>query len=266
MRYRASIWLAATGASGDGVYVVARYAVRLIRLVVLLAIWKQALNPGSGSLSERIGGDDPSAVLSKILTYTVVSSAFALQLDARTDLGEAVWDGRIAVWSLAPVRVFGLAIANTFGRWIPVLLGYSLPILLCAPLLGVETFPASGAGWPFLLSLMLAVAVGFAIDLLLVSLMVRTGWSLWDMQRMRMAFGTLLSGAIVPLRYFPWDVGQYLVWSPLAAMASAPLEIFVGSDEVGPLLLRQASWVIALWIVALRFWARQRERLLSYGG
>ncbi|NCA15201.1 MAG: hypothetical protein EBS89_13985, partial [Proteobacteria bacterium] len=85
-RYRASAWLAATGASGDGLYSAIRYVIRLLRLLVLLTIWRGVL------------GNEDGSELGRVLTYTLVAGAFANQLDARTDLGDAIWDGRIATW------------------------------------------------------------------------------------------------------------------------------------------------------------------------
>jgi hypothetical protein len=70
--------LAATGASGDGLYSVVRYVIRLIRLLVLLTIWRHVLQ------------DADPAELTRVLTYSLIGGAFANQLDARTDLGEAI--------------------------------------------------------------------------------------------------------------------------------------------------------------------------------
>ncbi len=257
-RYRASAWLAATGAAGDGLYSVVRYVIRLVRLLVLLTIWRGTLD-----------GDSPAdhAELSRVLTYTLIAGAFAMQLDAMTDIGDAIRDGRIATWFVAPVRVFGLAVANTIGRWFPSLLGYTLPVLLLAPLAGVDPRPASlGSGLAFIPSLGLAIAIGFALDLLLVSLMARTGWSLWDMRRLRVAFGTVLSGAIVPLAYMPWGLADWLPWFPLASMASAPLRIWTGDGDPVHLVAGQVAWATVGWVAALAAWGTQRERLVGYGG
>lgn len=254
-RYRASAWLAATGASGDGLYSAIRYVIRLLRLLVLLTIWRGVL------------GNEDGSELGRVLTYTLVAGAFANQLDARTDLGDAIWDGRIATWFVAPVRVFGLAVANTLGRWAPSLVGYTIPVLALAPLVGVDPRPASiGAAVAFVPSIALAVAIGFSLDLLLVSLMARTGWSLWDMQRLRVTFGTVLSGAVIPLGYLPWGLADWLPWFPLASMASAPLRIWVGDGDPGLLIAGQAAWAMIGWIAALAAWGRQRERLVGYGG
>ena len=254
-RYRVSAWLAATGASGDGLYSAVRYVIRLLRLIVLLTIWRSVL------------GNTDASELARVLTYTLVAGAFANQLDARTDLGEAIWDGRIATWFVAPVRIYGLAVANTFGRWLPSLLGYTLPVMALAPFVGVDPRPASAvAALAFIPSLALAIAIGFALDLLLVSLMARTGWSLWDMQRLRVTFGTVLSGAVIPLGYLPWGLADWLPWFPLASMASAPLRIWIGDGDPGLLIAGQAAWAMIGWIAALAAWGRQRERLVGYGG
>jgi ABC-2 type transport system permease protein len=165
------------------------------------------------------------------------------------------------------VRVYGLAIANTLGRWLPSFAGFTVPVILLAPLAGVDPRPASAtAALAFIPSLAIAILIGFALDLLLVSLMARTGWSHWDMQRLRVAFGTVLSGAVIPLAYLPWGLADWLPWLPLASMASTPLRIWTGDANPVALIAVQAAWAMIGCTAAYLAWGRQRERLVGYGG
>ena len=257
-RYRETVWLASSGAAGEGFYTFLRYMIRFVRLLVLLAVWQVVFD------SRDLAG---VAVLGTVQTYTLVAGAFGTFLDARTDLGEAIWDGRIATWFVAPVPVLGHAIAVMIGRWVPVFGGFTVPVLLAAPLLGVDARPASLlAGMLFVPSLACSVSIGLAADLLLASLMVATGWSVWDMQRLRTAFGTLLTGAVIPLAFFPWGLGGALAWTPLAAMASAPLRIYTGDGNAWNLVAGQIVWVVLMGGASLAIWSRMRERLIGYGG
>lgn len=257
-RYRETVWLASSGAAGDGFYSVLRYAIRFVRLLVLLSVWEVVF------ASRDLAG---VAALGTVQTYTLVAGAFGTFLDARTDLGEAIWDGRIATWFVAPVPVFGHAIAVMMGRWIPSFGAFTLPVLFAAPLIGVDARPASlVAGMLFVPSLACSVTIGLAVDLLLASLMVATGWSVWDMQRLRTAFGTLLTGAVIPLAFFPWGLGAILAWTPLAAMASAPLRIYTGDGDAWNLMAGQVVWVVVMGGASIAIWSRMRERLVGYGG
>ena len=90
--------------------------------------------------------------------------------------------------------------------------------------------------------------------------------SVYAMQQMRNAVSTLLSGSLIPLALFPWDLGQYLQWLPFASLASAPLRIYTGTGDPLRLVALQAAWCVALWPVAHGLWWHTRERLVSHGG
>ncbi len=86
-RYREAVWLASSGAAGDGFSIVLRYAIRFVRLLVLLSVWEMVV-------ASRDLASVP--VLGTVQTYTLVAGAFGIFVEARTDLGAAIWDGRIA--------------------------------------------------------------------------------------------------------------------------------------------------------------------------
>ncbi|NDE76909.1 MAG: hypothetical protein EB039_12745 [Proteobacteria bacterium] len=86
------------------------------------------------------------------------------------------------------------------------------------------------------------------------------------MQRLRTAFGTLLTGAVIPLAFFPWGLGAILAWTPLAAMASAPLRIYTGDGDAWNLMAGQVVWVVVMGGASIAIWSRMRERLVGYGG
>ena len=85
-------------------------------------------------------------------------------------------------------------------------------------------------------------------------------------ERSRRAVGGLLSGAIIPFTLMPWNLGRVLEWTPFAALASAPLQIYIGRGEPIRLLAMQAFWAVVLWPVATRTWSAMREKMVSYGG
>ena len=49
-------------------------------------------------------------------------------------------------------------------------------------------------------------------------------------------------------------------------MAWAPLAIFTGIGQPGPLLLSQLLWAVVLWPAADWLWRANREKLVGYGG
>jgi ABC-2 type transport system permease protein len=235
-----------------------RYLMRFLRVMALLAIWHQVLG-GRGAVS--------GMTLSAALTYTLISEAFSELLTCRTGLDGAFWDGSITMRFLRPMGLFSQFAAEMFG---PVAVGlclFSLPLLLLAPLMGVNPLPASPlAGVLFLLSLILAVSVGMALEYLLSGIAIGLEMHPYTFNTVRAAVGAVLSGAFLPLALLPWGLGNVFAWLPFASQASAPLRIYTGTGPALSLLVGQGIWSLLLWPIAGYLWRRNRERMVAYGG
>jgi len=241
----------------DSLFVV-QYVFRFLRVVILLAVWRTVLD-GRADVS----GMTPAAVL----TYTLIAEVFAEQIAPKTDVEWALHDGGIATRFLQPLGLVAQFGGLMFGRWWLGLALFSLPLLLASPLLGVDPRPASVASaLAFVPSLLLAVAVGVAVEFIFAALLVYMEGSAYVVARVRVAVTLVLSGALIPLRLLPWGLGDLLAWLPFASVASAPLQIYTGTGD--PLLLIgvQAFWAVALWALSNWCWRASRERLVSYGG
>jgi len=250
--------MAATAIVGDSPLFALDYLLRFMRVALLLAIWR-TLFAGKPAVA--------GLPLSAVLTYTLISEVFSEPLSSITGLPDAFWNGTIIARFLRPLNLFGQFAAEAGGQWLFNFALFSIPLLLCAPAFGVNPLPASpAAGALFLVSLALAISVGLAIDYIAGSIAVGFEFSPWILERTRRALGGLLSGAIIPFTLMPWDIGRVLAWSPFAALASAPLQIYIGKGDPIRLLALQAFWAIALWPVAARLWASMREKIVSYGG
>lgn len=262
MTFLRSFWktaaMEAASLAGEDSLFVVQFVFRSLRVVVLLAVWRTIFE-GRAETS----GFGAAAVL----TYTLVAEAFAEQLQPKTDVEWALHDGGIATRYLQPLSLVAQFIGLMFGRWLLGLALFSLPLLLAAPLLGVNPLPASAAsGALFLLSLPLAVAVGVALEFIFAALLVHMEGSAYVVARVRVSLSLVLSGALIPLPLFPWRLGEILQWLPFASVASAPLQIYVGTGDPPLLLALQAFWAVALWALAEWLWRSYRERFVSYGG
>src|SRR5262249_31102855 len=148
------------------------------------------------------------------------------------------------------------------GRWLFSFALFSLPLWLVAPLLGVNPWPASPeAGISFVLSLLLAISVGIALEFIFGALLVYFEHSVYAIDRVRAAISLLASGALIPLQLMPWGIGDALQWLPFAAMASAPLRIYTGTGDALSLMALQLGWALVLWPLSQWLWRIHRERI-----
>jgi ABC-2 type transport system permease protein len=248
----------AAGDVGDSPLFVVDYALRILRVLVLLALWHTILNGRETSGAMPLGA---------VLTYTVVAEVFAEQLAVRTTLNLAFWEGTLVIRFLRPLGMVRQLAAEMAGKWLISLSLFSLPLLLVTPLLGVDPRPNGAlAGVLFVVSLSLAILVGLALDFFFGALTVALEQPVWLVDYTRTAAATLLSGSLLPLAYYPWGLGEVFSWLPFAAMAWAPLAIYTGAADPLPLLLSQVVWAAVLWPVADWMWRANREKLVGYGG
>ena len=257
-KYLKTAAMSATSIVGDSPLFMLDYLLRVLRVLVLLSLWRVVLGAN---------GQAAGLTLGALLTYTLIAETFADPLNTRTNLDTALWEGSIATRFLRPMSMYGQFIAETVGRWVFGFVVFSLPLLCVAPLLGVNPLPASSTNAVlFILSLGLGVSVGLAIEFIFAAIIVRMDSSVWAVDRMRAAISTLLSGALIPLSLLPWNLGDVFGWLPFAAMASAPLRIYTGTGDPRMLLATQLGWSVVLWPIANWSWRVNRQRLVSYGG
>lgn len=257
-RFHKTAIVAAGSSLGENLLFLVDYLVRFLRVAVLLAIWRVVL-PQQGT----VGG----MTLGAVLTYTLISEVFADQLAGQTQLASDFWEGTVTSRFLQPTSLVSHYVADMCGRWLVGFVLFSVPLLLAAPLLGVNPLPASPARAAlFVVSVLLAVSVGVALDFVFAALTVALEQPVWLVARLRIAIGAILSGALLPLALLPWGLGGVFAWLPFASMASAPLQIYVGTGSPLPLLATQLGWSLALWPLAFWLARAYRERMVGYGG
>jgi ABC-2 type transport system permease protein len=248
----------AAGSVFDSPFFVLDYALRLLRVVVLLSLWRTVL------LDRTLGGPMD---LGQVLTYTLIAEVFASQLNLRTSLNVAFWEGTLVIRFLRPMGLMAQLASEMAGQWAIDLVLFSLPLFVFAPFLGVDPRPASPqAGALFVVSLALAIVVGLAIEQFFGATVVALEQPVWLVEWLRAAIAILLSGQLLPLAYYPGGIGEIFAWLPFAATAWAPLAIYTAAGNPVTLLASQVLWAAILWPTANWLWRSNRERLASHGG
>lgn len=257
-KYLLTSRLAATNAFDGGImYILGGYLLHLAQLIVLLLIWR--------SLAAQ-GADTGDLTLQQLLLYTLASSILSQQLNVITPATTSFWEGSLISRYLRPAPVLLQLIWETFGTWLPGLAFYSLPMLFLSPLLGLNLLAKAGNLPVFLVSLTLSISLGFAIDFLFASTVIFMKNASYTAYVIRQAVTRVFSGALIPFALLPWGVGSILQLLPFGSVASAPLQIFIGSGDTLHLLGLQVLWNLILWPMALVAFKSCEERMVSYGG
>lgn len=81
-----------------------------------------------------------------------------------------------------------------------------------------------------------------------------------------MAITSLFSGTVIPFKILPFDLTAFFELQPFGSLGGAPLSLFVGSDDPMRIILIQVFWNIVLWPVAIIWFKKSQERMVSFGG
>jgi len=258
-KYAATARLCATDAFDGGLLTITgTWLLRLITLLVMLAVWRALITDGA---------DTAGLTLGQVLTYAVLSSVLSEQLNIVSPASLAFWEGTLATRYARPLSVVFQLMAETIGRWIPHFLFYTIPTLIIIPFFGILLMPASLLSFfSFLFSLLLAISLGFAMDLLFAAIAIHIKNAGWMALYIRNAFFTLFSGSLIPFDLLPWGMGSVFRLLPFGSLASAPLTLFTGMSEPLPTLLLQVFWNTILWPIAWLVFHKSEEKMVAYGG
>lgn len=145
----------------------------------------------------------------------------------------------------------------------------AVPQFLLGALFFEITVPEDAGRWLlFGVSVALAVLVAFGVRFL-VNLC--SFWLLDYRGPVILAIGVnlVLSGAVVPLAFFPAPLDTLTRVTPFASMLQAPIDIYVGAPLGGsaaPVLALQVSWALALYAAGRLVLASGTRKLVIRGG
>ena len=230
----------------------------LLRAYVIIALYGARTNVAGLSLSAAI-------------TFTGLTQATiaVINLWGWYDLSHTVESGEIATDLLKPMDFFAYWLAQDLGRVLVNLLLRSLPIMLFYVLaFRITTPPSAIDGLYFALSLGLAWLINFSFRF---ATNLTAFWVVNAAGVIRLAttLSLLLSGFLMPLRFFPAWFQRLCALTPFPAMINTPIEIYLGVRAPAAIvqgLYTQLAWALALVLLSYGLLRLGVRRLVVQGG
>ncbi|MDL2215783.1 hypothetical protein LJB77_01790 [Ruminococcaceae bacterium OttesenSCG-928-N02] len=253
-RYIKTAHMAAIAKTNGGVlYMLPDLFIKAFTLLAQISLWWVVM-----SADVNVG-----MTFAQMLSYTYAGALLKDFLVVRTPATGWLSEGVLLGLYGRPLLILGQLAAISLGGYIPMLLAFSVPMFLLSPLLGVELVPRSPL---FLLSLLLCISLGFAVDILFACLCIKMRNVSWLVDRIREAITLLLSGTVIPIALLPSGFSQVLRYQPFASLGGAPLSVLVGLGDARELVLTQLAWNLILWPLAIYIFRKSQEGVVSYGG
>ncbi len=229
--------------------------IRAVSVYVMVGVWRAVAAAGTIDMG----------TYNYLASYTLIAAAVGGLMSPRTSMSEHIASGSLAVrmmWPIRPTVLFsmewiGPVIWRVFMNVVAMLIVGSTLSVSFPPIIRLPLFAAS---------LGLAAAVGLYIDFAFALLTMNLNNGVWFVESIRSAVTALVSGAVIPLHFIPWGLGDAFKWLPFAATAAAPLEVYLGGRAPLQLILFQTAWAVVGTISLTAAWRFTSTRLMAAGG
>lgn len=219
---------------------------------------------GGAEAAHGVSGD-------MMITYTAVSmlmsSLYYMGVEDR--IADAVKSGSIATDMIKPINLFSLYFAEDIGNIIFNLFFNTIPMFIVALIIFGLPVPASAEHfWLFLASFILGYGINWTFSATF-ALMAFTAIDLGPVFSIKYHFVNMLSGAMIPLWFFPEWLRTALYCLPFVYMFQEPLSIYIGKYSPAECLGKlgiQAAWLAGLLVIFLFAQKRATRRVLVQGG
>jgi ABC-2 type transport system permease protein len=229
-----------------------------LRTYVLLALFAQR---------DHVNGYSVAAAITYVwLTQGMIMTTF---IWGWNELAQRIRTGDIAIDLVRPVHPLRLGLDFDLGRAAYHALFRGVPPLVVGALFFRLVLPADPVTWlAFLVSLLLAVIVSFGFRLLYN---IVAFWTLDNRGPAMIAnlVGTLFSGFLIPVAFFPDWLSAIAHLTPFPAMLQIPVDIYVGVATGQALIVDlfvKLAWAIGLLVAARALFGLGVRRLEVQGG
>lgn len=236
----------------------------LLYLTIVYFLWK--------SIYASAGTDFVNGMtFHDTLIYLVLATALFNFMEMYTvwEIGRNIQSGKIVLDLLKPMRYRSYLFWSYSGTFVIQFFATFLPtfIIVC-----IVTGGAIHLGLNllyFVISVIMAVIINYSIDFLVGTICLYTE-SIWGINIMKQVIVQLLSGATIPLAFFPDTFRKIVGYLPFQAIYNTPLTILLdGTADIKtvlPALLVQLVWCTVLLALSSLFWKISLKQITVNGG
>jgi len=158
---------------------------------------------------------------------------------------------------------------DTLGGGIMNFAGIALPSLIIVYLISGTPVPPAENILLFLPAVAMGFLLNFFIDFL-VGLTVFLTQSIWGIATAKEMTILFLSGAAVPLAFFPAKIRAVLEWLPFQAIYNTPVRLLtdptLGVGDVLVFFLKQIAWLLVFYLLGRLFFSAALRKVVVNGG
>ena len=219
---------------------------------------------------DTLGGLTQSEMIVYVFISFVVSQVVTVGIASY--MRDDIWEGAVAMMLIKPIdyrlSLISRAAANAiFNFVIPGVFVWVGIEIYKAVVLGVAAVPVANV-FLFLLSVIMSFLIYVLFDFCFgMVAFVTTHY--FGLSMIKTAILSFLSGALIPISFFPGALQTVFEMLPFSSMIYTPVMVYLGKYgglELVFVLARQLFWVIILYALGSLFWRKVTKRLTILGG
>ena len=192
-----------------------------------------------------------------------------LKTYAEWSISREINDGKIAVYLTKPLDYQLYWLANNLGFTVTNLVAITVPTALLMIFVFKVAIPLGPGLVFFPISLIMAFLISFNIDYA-IGLAAFYTESTWGLSMTKEIIVTVLSGALLPMQFFPAAIQKLLLWLPFQTIYYTPLTMIaqptLGWGVFLSMLGVQLIWTIVSFVLTRLMYARAIQVLRVSGG
>lgn len=239
---------------------------QIIRCLIAVFLWLAVFD---NSLSSTLEGFTKGEMVIYIIMSTVTSNMTANSTD--TFIGYDVKDGRIGIDMLKPINIRCMLFFESLADFFMNTMFIAFPLWLF-----LEIYSINKNGFEFsvinCLLFILSVFLGFIILFLFnfcFGILAFVVTNMWGMTNLKKSVVEFLSGAIIPIVFFPKIIQHILFIFPFVSINYIPVMICMGKisfDDMIKQFVIQFLWIIILERLGHMLWSQAIKSFTMQGG
>lgn len=236
----------------------------LLYLTIVYFLWK-AVYASAGT--DSVNG----MTFTDTLIYLVLATALFNFMEMYTvwQIGRDIQSGKIVLDLLKPMDYRSYIFWSFSGSFVTQFVFTFLPTFIVVALLTHGAIPLGTNLLWFVLSVIMAIIINYSIDFIVSTICLFTE-SIWGINIMKQVVVLLLSGATIPIAFFPDGFRRVISWLPFQSIYNAPLTILLNKEPELSGALRilgtQLAWCIVMTIISKLFWKSSLRQITVNGG
>lgn len=203
--------------------------------------------------------------------YLVLATALFnfMEMYAVWEMGRDIQSGKIVLNILKPIEYRKFLFWSFSGDLIIHFVTTFLPTFLIVYFITFDRIPLGVNILNLMVSVIFAIIINFNIDFFVGTICFYTE-SIWGINIFKQVIVMLLSGATIPIAFFPEPFKTIVMYLPFQSIYNTPLTILLNEDvdshKVIILLAIQLFWLLVTTVIVKLFWKCSIKKVTINGG